>query len=207
MPRRQPRNKPTLPPADLGELPPLVRREARTGPRALMRSEWTDPDDIRPNGARVAKRVPGMRVYDPIIVMWVNGTATGHHVHAANKLRELVDAARLLGFTGGWLEVFGGAAPGPLHGQKPSQVACAIASRRLAKLWPRFDDLQWRRLNFVVLECRTISAWVRFREERTGERCNREYEQLQLLKALEDIWLYFETELSQELDAGRRLPV
>ena len=207
MARRQPRTKPTLPPPDLAALPPLVRREARTGSRAVVAGEWTDPDDVRPNASRVAKRVKGMRAYDPITVMWANGTATEHHVHAANKLRELVDAARYLGFTGGWLEAFGGAAPGPRQGQRPSQVACARAQFRLKKLWPRFDDLQKHRVVFVVLENQTISAWVRFREERTGGRCNREFERLGLLDTLEKVWMYFETELSEEIDLGRRLPV
>src|ERR1044072_5298295 len=138
MARRQPRNKPTLPPPDLGALPPLVRREARTGRRAVVAGEWTDPDDVRPNASRTAKRVKGMRAYDPIWLMWANGTATEQHFHAANKLRELVDAARYLGFTGGWLEAFGGAAPRPRHRQRPSQVAVARGEAGVRRWWAMF---------------------------------------------------------------------
>jgi hypothetical protein len=210
MARRNSGRKTTLPPLNPSELPPLARRMARTGRVAVMAHDWVDPDDIRPTAARVARRVHGMRAYDPIMVMAADPRSgvEPRHVHAANKIREMVDAARLLGFGGGgWLEAFGGAAPGPRMGMKMSQRECARACLRLQRLYPRLTVSQWRRLVFIVLENETISAWVRKLEDETGRRADRQFEKGQLIGSLDVIHQYFETEIDEEIDAGRRLPV
>jgi hypothetical protein len=85
-------------PSLLAEQPPAARIVNRT----VMKSEWVDPDDLRPN-QRTGRTIPGHRAFCPL--RWCirrhgeRSSFTVEHVEAADRLRGLFDGARI-GFAG-----------------------------------------------------------------------------------------------------------
>jgi hypothetical protein len=69
---------------------------------SVVRSTWTDPDDMRPN-ARHAREIAGYRRYCPLRRCLAQhgdrSSFTGEHIQAADRLRACFDGARL-GFSG-----------------------------------------------------------------------------------------------------------
>jgi hypothetical protein len=192
---------PQRPPA--GDQPQAVRRAARTGPTALAPNDWPDPDDAAT--PRAARRVHGFRAFDPIAAMAADRRSglDAKHIHAANKLRELADAV-MYGYSGDWLPVFAAMIAAPRAGPSPGEIARVRAARRLSRLWARFTpDQQWL-LIFVVLENRKVAEWVRFRQRATGRRVDPQGERRLLVGLLDQVWQYFESEISREIDLGRR---
>jgi hypothetical protein len=190
--------------------PLLAYRLKAQGSARAMRSEWVDPDDIKPTAARVARRIVGVRAFCPLRrMMPITGSGiTDSHVMAADKLREAVDVAAL-GFTAGRAElvlVGLSASPQPRAGPSQAEIARAQAARVVERALKSFTDGQRAMINAVILRNLSLRAWVALRAEETGIRFDPNVEKGRLLAILDILAQHFETEIDDEVSRGSRLP-
>jgi hypothetical protein len=139
----------------LEEGPPEVRKVNHS----VMRADWIDPEDLRPN-VRAGRTITGHRAYCPL--RWCirrHGSRSSfneNHILAADRLRAAWDGARI-GFSGlkDWRPV-----QAILY--RPSQGPTTSAMRQLKcrkefdKAWALFDDRARALLASVVLQNRAL---------------------------------------------------
>ena len=204
--RRKPRPQPAPPEAPAAD-PPAVRR--RPGLGRVMRAEWNDPDDIRPDARRTPRSVSGFRAYCPLRRMAaIRGSAvTSAHIMAADKLREQADLARL-GYSAVREMIFVQMAAGPRSGPSPGQRAQAAAARDLARALARFTAAQCEMLAAIILANQSIKAWTEQLGRRPGaRRVDPSVETGRLLAILDILAAHYEADVADELHRGRRLAV
>jgi hypothetical protein len=132
--------RPTLPTlASLDEGPPEIRKINHS----VMRSDWTDPDDLRTN-VRTGRTVTGHRAFCPL--RWcmkrhgARSSFTDQHVIAADKLRAAFDGARI-GYQGlrDWRPVNDVYYRPPL-GPSTTALRQWKAGRAFTRAWSCLDD-------------------------------------------------------------------
>jgi hypothetical protein len=168
-----------------------------------MRAEWRDPEDTSPDARKSARIIQGYRRFCPLRRMLAN-TASGiteQHVMAADKLRELADLATL-GYTGPRLLLFVLHSAGPVTGLGPAALARNAAWRALRRAMRLFSPTQLAMLDAIVLGNQTLRAWTLAR----GEGAHPNVEKGRLLAILDTLAHHFETELANDIAAGRRQP-
>ena len=186
--------------------PAAVRQGARQGATAVMRTDWPDPDDLRPSAARTARRIQGWRTYCPLRRMLANphtGIAAAH-IHAADKLRELYDLARF-GYSAALDPQAVHVAPAPRAGLSPAEMARAGAARALSRALAGYTLDEALLLAAVVLSNHSVSVWARVASERTGKRCTVKAERIRLIGLLDRLARHFDAEIDHEVRAGWRL--
>lgn len=139
--------------------PQRVRVKARTGPTAVMLSEWRDPDDDNPRN-RTAREIKGYRTYCPLRRMLrQHGTqVTERHIYAADKLRIAVDTAAI-GLSGlrEMLPLL--VAYGPRLAPPKFELRRAAAWREAMRALGCFTAGQRRMLTEIVLCNRSLAMW------------------------------------------------
>jgi hypothetical protein len=206
MPRRR-RALHLPPPLTLAD-PPAVRRLAREGAAAVARHDWADPDDTRPSAARVARRVQGWRTFCPLRRMQGSSSSgiIAEHVAAADKLRELVDLARL-GYSGDRANIFVHLTPQPRTTLGAAGMAQAAAGRAVTRALALFTPGQRLMLLSVILTNQSLQSWSQDRASITGRAVSAAVEKGRLLALLDLLAAHFAAEIDEEVEAGIRLPV
>jgi hypothetical protein len=186
-------------------------RRPREGPEkpdraGVMLSAWTDPDDIRPDARREPRRVTGYRTYCPLRRMraGANSGITDKHVMAADRLREAVDLASM-GYTAERPMLFVSLPPQPRAGMSGADMARNAARRDVARALRPFTAGQWLLLTAIVLGNESLHAWCRRMSEQTDRRYDAAVEKGRLLAILDVLGQYYDTEIRDDLDHGRRL--
>lgn len=187
--------------------PPEVRQLARSGPTAVLRARWTDPDDIRPNAARQAREIVGFRVFDPLRrTRKRHGDAssiTMEHVLAADELRRAVDIATY-GCTGHRDETSVlSVAYGPRSG--PSAVAHeqTEAWRKVQRAMAMYKPDERYLLTFIVLFNRPVAQWCIARRE-GGFIADPDAEMQKLVGCLDKLVEHYKSEVEK---MAREVPV
>lgn len=192
----------------------MRRAEPRPAPRAgpvkpdrpdVMAADWTDPDDIKPNASHVPRRISGWRTYCPLRRMMVNRQSgvTAAHVMAADRLRESFDLARL-GYTADRPLLFVSLPPQPRAGLTGADRARCAAFRDRDRALRLFSPSQLRLLEAVVVRNVSLHAWCRDQSTRSA-RFDAAVEKGRLLAILEVLAVYYQGEIREDLDHGRRL--
>jgi hypothetical protein len=195
---------PPLPSLDPNR-PPDVRLAARSGPSAIVRGEWRDPDDIRPNASRTARTIVGYRTYCPLRrCRDAKGDAAAYslqHVLAADELRRLADAV-LIGF-GGRRDMI--AIQAITYGPRTGPSTTAI---RQARAWPAYRRAmapfaagQRELIAFVLLMNWSIQRWVARLKDR-GDRGDPAQETGRLVAILDILAEHFSVEIERNRDAA-----
>lgn len=187
--------------------PPEVRQRARSGPTAVLRARWTDPDDIRPNAARHAREITGFRVFDPLRrTNKRHGDAssiTVEHIFAADRLRRAVDEAAY-GCTGprddaSVLSVTYGPRSGPSAASHQQAAAWRDAHRALAM----FAREERHLITFVVIFNRPVAQWCMARRE-GGFIADPDAEMQKLVGCLDRLVKHYESDVEE---MAREVPV
>ncbi|HTB46644.1 MAG TPA: hypothetical protein VK741_23705 [Acetobacteraceae bacterium] len=173
-----------------------------------MRTDWPDPDDLRPSAARTARRIQGWRTYCPLRRMLANPHAgiSAAHIHAADKLRELYDLAQHGYSSGGDLQAVH-VAPAPRAGLSDAEMARGGAARSLTRAMAGYTLDETLLLAAIVLLNHSLSVWARAASERTGTRCTVRGERIRLIGLLDRLAQHFDAEVDFEVRAGWRLPL
>jgi hypothetical protein len=183
--------------------PARVRQVAAPGPTAVMRSEWRDPDDVKPNASHRPREITGYRTFCPLRrMMTFRGSEIDQRmILAADMLRGQVDIA-VIGKGARSMEgVRQGYGPvsGPPGSALAQVKALTQARRALARLAPATRLL----VAEVVLFNRAIQAWCHL----TDPARNAQVEMGKLLAALEVLVDHYAAEIDEALSRGRMLEV
>ena len=191
-------------PLDPDQAPPPagVRRAARQGATAVVAADWTDPDDIKPSAAHNARTVHGWRTYCPLRRMMVNAASgiTAPHIHAADKLREAADLARL-GYSTSYTGVVVALAAQPRAGASHAEMQRTQAQRTVTRALKLFTPEQGTMLWTIILQNQSLYTWARERN------LDPKVEKGRRLTILDLLVQHFESEIEDELRRGGRLPV
>lgn len=185
------------------DAPPPLRLVQRPGaPAALMPSEWTDPEDIKPDAKHRPRSINGWRTYDPLRRMLGHaGTSvTVAHVRAADKLRESVDLATM-GFSGQRPLIYVQQVPQPRFGLGPAALAQMRAVRSVRRVVRLFAPPQIDMLDWIVLRNLTLRQWT----HRITPTLNAAAERRRLLVILDRLAEHFDAEVQDDIARGRRL--
>lgn len=157
------------------EAPQLVRidktRRRDGGPNALDKSEWPDPDDVRPN-QRTARSIRGFTRGCALRRIQKSGSReiTDEHVRTAEYVRSRADVA-VWGFSA---ERDGMPVTQLVYGPKLDfSAGCHAQARAIdefKRVWNTLTDRQQRMLDVVVLQNYTIPVWCDYVEKRNGIR-------------------------------------
>lgn len=157
------------------EAPQLVRidktRRRDGGPNALDKSEWPDPDDVRPN-QRTARSIRGFTRGCALRRIQKSGSSeiTEEHVRTAEYVRSRADIA-VWGFSA---ERDGMPVTQLVYGPKLDfSAGCHAQARAIdefKRVWNTLTERQQRMLVVVVLQNYTIPVWCRYEEKRCGVR-------------------------------------
>ena len=179
--------------------PPLVRQQAsQGGPTAVMRAEWRDPEDVRPNAQHRPREIVGYRTYCPLRRMArVQGSQiTREHITAADLLRNAVDMA-VIGSRGG-LDPGGlGAVYGPLSGPSVAALRQSAAMREAQRAISRLAPSQRALLTAIVLLNRTLQSWC---ADPPGR--NAQVEMGRLLGVLDVLADHYASDVDRQLSLG-----
>jgi hypothetical protein len=182
-------------------LPPLDSEDPQ--PRHAMRGDWTDPDDIRPNASKTARKIHGWRTYDSLRRMsgHPRSDVTMQHIMAADKFREAVDVATH-GYSSERPLIYVAQFPQPRWGLGPAAVAQQVAVRDVRRVMKLFSDPEVMLLEAVVLRNMSVRQWVAHNELAT---LNAAMEKRRLLAILDRLVDYYAEELKDDIAQGRRL--
>ena len=202
MARHRPGKNRTLPLLPSLVPPPDVRLTNATA----MRSEWVDPDDVRPTAARTAKTITGYRGFCPLRRMRdrfgaVSGI-TAEHIAAADHLRQLMDAA-VIGFQAPRdldlpvTALFYRPSTGPSRTALKQAAAWAPLLRALRLFTPAQREL----LEFVVLRNRSLQRWIDSLAKR-GLSADQRVEKGRLLAILDILTVHFQADIAADAPRG-----
>jgi hypothetical protein len=180
--------------------PPLVRQQAsQGGPTAVMRSQWRDPDDLRPNAQHRPREIDGYRTYCPLRRMSRSpgSQITPRHIAAADLLRSAVDMA-VIGSQGGYGLLGLGGLYGPLAGPSVGALRQSAAQREACRALTRLAPSQRALLTAIVLFNHSLQAWC---AETTGR--NPQVEMGRLLGVLDVLADHYAGELDQQRASGQ----
>jgi hypothetical protein len=192
----------TIPPlASLDpDRPPDVRLAARSGPSAIVRSEWVDPDDIRPNASRTARTIVGYRSYCPLRrCRDTHGDAAAYslqHIVAADELRRLADVV-LIGFGGRRdMITIQAITYGPRNGPTRAAIRQAQAWPAYRRAMAPFAAGQRELIAHVLLMNWSIQRWVAGLKDR-GEQADPKQETGRLVAILDILAEHFGVEIER----------
>lgn len=202
------RGAPSLAPLPCLADPPQARL-AKGAVASVMRSEWTDPDDIKPNARHTARRIVGYRSFCPLRrAMRHDGSGiTELHIAAADKLREIWDVARLGYSANAHPLVHVVTAQRPRSGPSQAEQARERADRTLRRALALFTAAQRELLDAVVLRNITVHAFASTVANETGQRFDPNTMRGKLIAVLDVLATHWQSELEEELARGKRLLV
>jgi hypothetical protein len=197
-------------PGKARSLPPLPST-ALTPPeiglanQSVMRTEWADIDDFRPNAAKTVKRVTGYRHFCPLRkCLASHGERSPYsveHVLAADRLRQLADAVAIGFSTGREFTPVQAIRYGPLTG-------FGQAAARSARAWPAyrramalFDQSQRELLTHCLLLNWSLRKWVADLRERSLP-ANPVTERQRLVTCLDPLVEHFKSDIERDLGHG-----
>jgi hypothetical protein len=167
-----------------------------------MRTEWVDPDDIKPTAAKTARKITGYRSYCPLrrMMSLPGSEITQAHVMAADKLREAWDVARL-GMTSGRepAALFVVLVQQPRTGPGAGEVAQVRAARVLRRALVLFGLPAQAMIQHVILYNQSLRSWA-------AGRLDPKREKQRLIAILDKLAEHFDSELAEDVAKGRRLP-
>ncbi len=167
-----------------------------------MRASWRDPDDVVPDARRKPREIAGWRTGCSLRRMMGHPASgiTVAHIMAADKLRELVDVARL-GFSGERPLIYVQQATQPRWGLGPAAVKQMQAYRAVRRIAEIFPERQLAMLDMVVLRNATLRSWAMAHEPPLTQAV----EKGRLLGVLDRLVLHFGREVEDDLARGKRL--
>jgi hypothetical protein len=177
--------------------PAVVRIHAGYGQTAVMKTQWRDPDDTRPNASRRPREITGYRTYCPLrrMARLSGSQITVAHIAAADAFRLAVDIATI-GLTGEQSGVHG--VYGPTFGPSINAVLQATASSEAAEVVRRLAPSQHRMAEAIVLRNRSLQAWCTERATAIGRTANPEIEMGRLLALLDVLADHYELQDAPE---------
>ena len=181
-------------------LPSLAADEHQ--PRHAMRADWVDPEDIKPNASHRPRRITGWRRYCPLRRMSghpVSGISE-RQIMAADKLREQFDMATM-GYSGERTMVFIARCALPRWGLGPAAVAQLRAARDIRRVARLFSAAQLALIDAILLRNLSLREWSRS----ATPPLHPATEKRSLMVVLYMLAEYYDTELKEDLDNGRRL--
>jgi hypothetical protein len=164
--------------------PAVVRIHASHGETAVMKTQWRDPDDMRPNAAHRPREITGYRTFCPLrrMARLSGSQITEAHIAAADALRLAVDIATI-GLTGEQSGVHG--VYGPTFGPSINAVLQAQAGTEATQVIWRLAPSQHRMTEAIVLRNRSLQAWCTERAAETRRTVSPEVEMGRLLALLD----------------------
>ena len=167
-----------------------------------MRAEWTDPDDIKPNASKTPRRIHGWRRYCPLRRMSGHPASgiSDRHVMAADKLREQFDLATM-GFSTERTMVFIARCATPRWGMGPGDVARMRAFRDVTRVARMFSPPQLSMLDAILFRNMSLREW----SKGAVPPLRAATEKRKLMIILDRLVAYYDTELKDDLENGRRL--
>jgi hypothetical protein len=176
---------------------------------AVMRTEWVDPDDIKPTAAKTARKITGYRAYCPLRRMMAlpGSDITAAHIMAADKLREAWDIGRL-GMTPGRepAALFVALVPQPRTGPGAGDLKQAKAAREVHRAMLLFGLPAQALIVCVILQNQSLRAWCQgFEGVSGGLTLNPKTEKQKLMVILDRLAEHFDAEIDNEVARGRRL--
>jgi hypothetical protein len=202
------RSRPVEVPGEL--IPAAIRLLMRYGPTAVMRAEWRDPEDVRPNATRSAREIRAFRTFDPL--RWSRrrhgdaSSITELHIHAADRLRRASDMARIGGLPG---PPWAGDAPHtrsdrfrPSSGLPVSAMAMSRADREYRRAMSILLPYEREVVIVIVLGNAPVTAWTRWRRS-IGKSTSTQSETYVLVGALDKLVAHFDTEIHEDMALGR----
>ena len=179
--------------------PPAVRQRHREGgPTAVMRSEWRDPDDIKPDARHKPREIDGYRTYCPLrrMARQTGSQITLRHIAAADALRLAVDLA-VIGAQGDreqFIRALYGPVSGPGKAAMRQTAAIREAERALRQILPGYRAL----LTEIVLFNRSLAAWCAM----VNPARNPQIEMGRLLGILDQLAAHYASEIDRALARG-----
>lgn len=184
--------------------PARVRQVTGTGPTAVMKTTWRDPDDIKPNATHKAREISGYRTFCPLRRMMAHkgSQIDPKHVLAADLLRAQVDIATI-GKGARSMDALSRQGFGPVTAPPRTALervwALTQARRALARLAPSARLL----IAEVVLFNRAIHSWCR----QVDPPRDAKIEMGKLLGALDVLVDHYAAEIDEALARGKMLEV
>jgi hypothetical protein len=188
--------------------PPAVRQAVAFGPTAVMTDTWVDPTDMRIN-VRAPRKITGFRSVCPLERYRRQRNTkeiSDQHVIAAGRLRRDADHARL-GFSAN--ADLGEAlfhAAGPRTGFSPLAVQQATSLEEFHRAMAIFpNDNDRHMVVYIVLECNSISAWVKKQTEHGKRRYDEKIELGKLVVLLDLLVMHYGEDLADDMRTGEVL--
>jgi len=185
--------------------PHHVRKAARSGSTAVMRSCWRDPLDDNPR-ARSAREITGWRGYCTLraAVKRNNSAITERHIYAADRLRQACDLAAI--GASGPREILPVVAIvyGPRGGPSYAALAQTRGWRDFQRAMAQFDASQRLLLTMVILLNYSVSAWCAM-QSKPGRVVYPTPEMQRLVLCLERLAEHYASEIDEDLAKGRLL--
>ena len=166
-------------------LPSLAADEHQ--PRHAMRADWVDPEDIKPNALRRMSGHPASGISE-------------RQIMAADKLREQFDMATM-GYSGERTMVFIARCALPRWSLGPAAVAQLRAARDIRRVARLFSAAQLALIDAILLRNLSLREWSRS----ATPPLHPATEKRSLMVVLYMLAEYYDTELKEDLDNGRRL--
>jgi hypothetical protein len=187
------------------EGPADVRQTARAGPTAVMRAEWRDPDDMRPNAQHKPREITGYRTYCPLRRMAaIKGSqVTDQHIYAADILRGQIDLA-VIG-RGGREMIALQRGFGPVSGPSANAVLQVWAAMQARRALTRLAPAARIMLTEVVLFNRSIHAWCAALAAQRGWMPDKKIEMGKLIAILDILADHYAAEIDEALARGTLL--
>ena len=184
-------------------LPPAHRLESR-GAARVMKTEWVDPDDIRPTAARTARHISGWRSYCPLRRMMSGRSSqiTERHILAADMLRGQVDLAVIGRGAREMIALQRGF--GPVSGPSRNAIQQVWASVQARRALNRLSPSGRIMLTEIVLFNNSIQAWCIMRAG-GGRTPNKDVEMGRLLVILDILAEHYAGEIDEALARGAML--
>jgi hypothetical protein len=177
------------------------------GAARVMKDTRVDPDDVRPNAARAPRQVTGYRnfcILRRMILSSPGGPITTEHVHAGDKLRELVDVAQI-GRSAGMVALNVHLPSGPSMGPGVSALTQAQASRQVSRALTQFKLPEQMLLVAVVLQNQSLASFCRAHPPPGMLQLDPRGMKIVLVDVLTRLAEHFSTEIDHELARGQRL--
>lgn len=177
--------------------PARVRQLITTGPNAVMRANWRDPDDIRPNAARRPAQITGYRTYCPLRRMAAGSGSqiTDTHIIAADQFRAQVDLA-VIGRGGSSLGELARYGFGPLKGPSPAAIVQACADKDVRQVLRHFAPSHCLMLTHILLLNQSLRSWcLRLTAER-GKPVQEHVEMGRLLTILDLLVHHYDLDIA-----------
>lgn len=183
--------------------PARTRQIIGSGPTAVMKDHWRDPNDTTPNASHRPREITGYRGYCPLRRMMASkgSQITTAHVMAADRFRTQVDLA-MIGCGGERDGEPNHQGFGPHAGPSNGAILQATSSGAIKVALARFAASHLPMLIAIVLNNHSLHWWCAQSQARTGKTTPPDIEMGRLLTILDILADHYDTAIKADLAVG-----